>query len=49
MVVYAAHPDTTVSPTIIIALGSLAWIFSSLDVGIDFLFPRNHRDEIDQL
>ena len=45
MTLYAADPDTIVSPTVIIAFGSLVYFFSLLDVAIDVWFPRDHRPE----
>jgi hypothetical protein len=43
---YAMNNDTTVSPTVVVVLGSLAWVFTLVDVGIDAALPR--RPPVDQ-
>jgi hypothetical protein len=49
MTIYAVYPDTIISPTIIIILGSLVWLLALLDVGVDFVFPRDrHVDQAPQ-
>jgi hypothetical protein len=47
MVIYAANPDTLVSPTVIIALASVVWFLSLADVSIDFAIRRYHRGEME--
>ena len=36
MILYAVNPDTVVSPTVIITLGSIAFITGMLEVTIEF-------------
>ena len=43
MVLYAAKPDITISPLVVIVLGSVAFLFSTLDVIIDFFITREHE------
>ena len=44
MTLYASDPDTIISPTVIIIFGSMVFVFALLDISIDVLFPREHRD-----
>jgi hypothetical protein len=39
MVVYAANADTTVSSTLIIALGTIALLAAMAEVLVDLFFP----------
>lgn len=40
---YAMDPDTIVSPRVVVVLGSLAWVFALIDLGIDAAFPPHRR------
>ena len=45
MTLYAAYPDTIISPPVIIALGSLVFAFGMLDLAIDLFFPPTEKPE----
>jgi hypothetical protein len=40
MVIYAANPESIIVPAVIIALGTVAFFFSMLDVTIDLFAPK---------
>jgi hypothetical protein len=43
MTLYTANPDTMVSPTVVVAFGSMVYLFAMLDIAIDVWFPRDRR------
>jgi hypothetical protein len=43
MVLYAANPDIIISPPVVIALGSVAFFFSGMDVIIDLFISRERK------
>ena len=48
MVLYAADPNTTVTPTVIITLGSITYFFSILEIMTSGFIARERRLENEQ-
>ena len=47
MIMYGMNNDSVVSPTVVVILGSLAWVLALMDVGIDAAIPRRRRVDQD--
>jgi len=45
MVLYAADPNTVITPAVVVTLGSITYFFSILEVIVDGFLAREYRLE----